>query len=123
MVWLEIGKLLMDIFKNHKEEKKEERERLHALFLEMSQLLEGTAVKLENDVYPHGDCQAMELLCVGLVAKLKPMIPFNELDMLTDQLMKASKLELEFATRKDPTTIETIRTASGTFKALSILYI
>lgn len=120
-MWLEIGKALVEIFTKQKQVKQEERQRLSTLFQHMSELLEDTARDLEKDLYPHGKCATMEMLSNELSGILIGKIESEKLDEVHRILLESSRLESEYAKRKDPETIKNLLIASGKFKALSII--
>lgn len=121
-MWIEIAKMLSDLFTQHRDEMQQSKERLSIVFQEMSELLESTAKDLKSNNYPHGKCATMDVLATELVNKLIGKIEVDELDKLNRLLFEAVKLEQEFAKREDPKTIEVLLVASGRLKALSIIY-
>lgn len=121
-MWIEISKLIFDVFSKKKESNQNSKERLSVVFHEISELLRDTAHKIQEDIYPHGNCVAMDLLSKELSTFMFDKIDNERLSTLTRQLEEASRLELEYAKRKDPSTIIELEQASGLFKGLSILY-
>lgn len=121
-MWIDIIKTLHDFIRNNAEKKKEEKKRLSKIFLEISDLLYTVYDKLESDIYPQHSCQVMAELSKGIYDELNGIMPDDKLNELYNMLMLCSKLEMEYANRKDPATKPNLMMASAKFKSLSILY-
>lgn len=121
-MWLDVIKMIISLCSQYKEMTNKKKEKLSQLFMDISLLLSGTAKDLQNDVYPHGNCQAMKSLSDELVSLLKNKVDEDKLKELNILLRAASSLELEYAQRKNPKTIEALQKTSGEFHALSLIY-
>lgn len=120
-VILDICKTFVDFIMKNKEIQKQKKEKISLILEEISKILQDTADKLKKDEYPHGNCVVMEKLSLNLNKELAGLIPDEDLKQLIDSLIDASRVEREFALRKEPNTIPEIEMVSGEFKAMSML--
>lgn len=121
-MWTDIIKILHDFIRNNNDKKIEEKKRLSKIFLEISDLLYTVYDKIEADIYPHFSCGLMQQLSKDMYDELKDKMPDDKLDELYNMLLLSSKLEMEYANRKDPATKPNLMMTSAKFKSLSILY-
>lgn len=121
-MWLDIIKIITDFVKNHKEDKAENKRRLSKIFTEISDLLYTVYDKLEQDIYPAHTCSVMQALSLDMYYELKGKMPDDKLDELYDMLLLSSKLEAEYANRKENGVKKQILLTSAKFKSLAILY-
>ena len=118
---IDICKNIIDFAAKSKEIHEEKKEKISIILNEISSILEDTANKLKNDEYPHGNCVIMEKLSNELHSNLVDYFPEEDINDLHKVLIESSRVEREFADRKEPDTIPSILRASGEFKAMSIL--
>jgi hypothetical protein len=121
-MWLDIVNTIIEVISKKVSIDEKKRLKLSQLFFDVAKLLEDTAKDLEQDVYPHGKCAAMESLSRELVSILKNSMDEEPLQELSHQLFVASNLELEYAMRKSKDTIVTLQKTAGRFEALGMLY-
>jgi len=120
-VILDICKNFIDYILKNKEIEKKRKEKISDFFSEISYILQDTANKLKIDEYPHGNCVIMENLASKINKELIGIIPDEDLHHLYECLSDASRIEKEFAHRKEPNTIHEIERVSGEFKSMSML--
>jgi hypothetical protein len=120
-ILIKIGSLVVDIFKNYREDDEEKKERVAELLDKISNLLEDLHVDLMVGEYPHGKCAEMELLAAHLKDVLKDHLEEEYLEMLVKNLNSAIEIEKLYAYRDDPEILNDIKRASGYFRAASIL--
>lgn len=118
---IDLCKNLIDFLLKENELKLENKLRISSILLDISDLIEDTANKLEKDEYPHSNCVVLENLSNQLHFTLIDFVNVEQLDTLHQALIQSSNIEKEFAVRKDPETIPNLRKAAGEFKSLSIL--
>jgi hypothetical protein len=121
-MWADIIKMIADFLKSNKEEKIENKKKLSKIFLEISDLLYTVYDKLESDIYPQYSCLVMENLSKDMYEELKGKMPDNKLDELYNMLLISSKLEGEYANRKEIGVKKQLLLTSAKFKSLSLLY-
>lgn len=121
-MWFQIVKNIIDLCRQYNQSKSKKREKLSQLFMDISMIIDATVKDLQNDIYPHGSCEAMKSLSTELVFLLKGEVNEEQLKVVDEELKIASNLELEYAKRKDPQTIEVLQKTSGQFHALSLIY-
>lgn len=121
-MWLEVIKNIIALCTQYSDRSNKKKEKISQLFMDISMVIDATVKDLQADIYPHGSCQAMKSLSDELVALLKGHVDEEKLKQLDGQLKFASNLELEFAGRKNPQTIEALQKTSGQFHAMSLIY-
>lgn len=125
-MWLQVIELLVgstiELFSKKKEIDKEKRESLKEKMLAISDIINETVDELAADKYPSGKCAAMEEICKELYEVLSDLIPKEKAREITDALYTASRLEKEFANRKDDETLIELSQISGKFHAIAVLY-
>jgi hypothetical protein len=121
-MWLDIVDTIITVIGKKLSSDEKKRTKLSQLFFDIAKLLEDTAIDLQNDIYPHGKCSAMESLSKELLSILKNSMDEKQLDELSTQLFIASSLELDYAMRKSRDTIVTLQKTAGRFEALAMLY-
>lgn len=121
-MWLDIIKVIFEFITKSDNMKAEKKLRLSEVFQDISDLLEETIDDLKNDVYPHGKCTAMANLADNMTDVMKGYLDDEKLEQLIYMLKDASRLEREFARRKDPEIIMDIMTTAGMFNSFSIMY-
>jgi hypothetical protein len=121
-MWFDVIKMFVTIAQHKKETDTEQRERVSKLYLQMSELLADAAKDLSKDIYPDGKCATMWALSENLLDYLKEKINSEDLNMIGGLLEQSSRLELEYAKRKEPEAIKYLFDAAGRLHALSILY-
>jgi hypothetical protein len=122
VMWVDIIKLLVDVTGKKQELEQAKRARLSEVFLEISKLLEETAEELGNNNYPIGKCFAMTTLADELVTMLKDKMSDEEWHNLAGMLYQSCKVEREYADRKNPETINSLKEAAGHFYAKSLIF-
>jgi vesicle coat complex subunit len=120
-LFVDVCKKGIEMFVSYKKNEQEDRLRVAEILLDISKILDDTADKLSQDFYPHNNCIIMERLSSELKNKIKPFMTDEQSDILELCLKDVVFLEKQFANRKDPDTIPSIRSASGEFQAMSIL--
>jgi hypothetical protein len=120
-VVIDICKNVLDFVIQNNTIKKNQKETISNILLEISNILEDTANKLSIGEYPHGNCVVMERLSNNLHFNLIDFVPQDDIDRLHENLIKSSNLEKEYANRENPETINSIKIAAGEFKSMSIL--
>ncbi len=105
-MWFDVIKMFVTIAQHKKETDIEQRERVSKLYLQMSELLADAAKDLSQDVYPQGKCATMWALAENLLDYLKDKVNSEDLNMISGLLEHSSKLELEYAKRKEPEAIK-----------------
>jgi hypothetical protein len=121
-MWFDVIKMFVTIAQHKKEVNIQQRERVSKLYSQMSELITEAARDLSKDIYPEGKCATMWSLSENVLDYFKDKINEEELKMMADLLQYCSKLEREFALRKEPETIKQLFDAAGRLHALSILY-
>lgn len=125
-MWAEIGKTLFDliggILGNKISMKEEQKKKIGSKLFAIHDLLNQTADDLENNIYPHGNCEALRVVTEELKPLLEPHFDIEKVNEIYKMMMNASNVELDFAKRGEPQTIILLRRASGTFLGLSISY-
>ena len=121
-MWIEIIKFLVSLIDKRSHITIEKKEKLSKALERMAELIDFTIEDLEHDIYPSGKCIAMEQLSNDILLIVKDYMPKEDVDDLSRQLFIASRLELEFATRKNKSTITELQKASGKLHAFSIIY-
>jgi uncharacterized membrane-anchored protein YhcB (DUF1043 family) len=121
-MWFDIIKTLLELYDRKKEIEQEKRQRLSEAFQMMADVVKTVIKDLEHDVYPSGSCIAMEELAKHILNIVGKMMPEEEAEKLSKEFSMASKLELEYAMRKNGKTIPHLQEVSGKLTALSILY-
>ena len=121
-MWKDIFDILFSLSKTYLERKKENNKRLSNIFNRIADIIDSCIDLLEKDLYPHSYCQIMSNLSTSIVDELSDIMDMGKLVELESLLFTCSKLELEYANRKDVKTIDTLINASAKFRSLSILY-
>jgi len=120
-MWGEVIKVCKDIMQHYFNDKKEKKDKLSKLFLAISDIIMEICNKLEQDEYPHYHCAIMDTLSQELIMFSTGVLDNEKSIKFTDSLFECSKLEGEFAGRKDSVTIPKLRSIAGEFKGLSML--
>jgi hypothetical protein len=121
-MWADIFDIILNIYNTYKERKDNNSQRISKIFKDISEIIDSCIELLENDTYPHHYCEIMSAITKDLVKELSDILEVNKLLELESLLITASKLELEYANRKDKKTINALIVASARFKSMSILY-
>lgn len=120
-MWIEILKYSKEIIQWFISKDQKDREDLSKLFSDISILIIDVAENLEKDTYPYYSCSVMENLSKSLFEKSIGILSEQESKKFEDLLFHASKLEMEFSRRKEPSVINELKVVAGEFKALSML--
>lgn len=121
-MWFDVIKMFVTIAQHKKETDIQQKERVSKLYLQMSELIADAAKDLSQDIYPQGKCAAMWTLSENILDYLEDKVNQEELTMISGMLHNCSKLELEYAKRKEPEAIKSLFDAAGRLHGLSILY-
>lgn len=121
-MWFDVIKMFVTIAQHKKEVDIKQRERVSKLYSQMSDLLAEAAKDLSQDIYPQGKCATMWTLSENVLNYFQDKVNDEELKMMSDLLSYCSKLEREYAKRKEPETIKEMFDAAGRLQGLSILY-
>ena len=121
-MWLDIMKMIFDFISKSDDMKAEKKLRIAEVFQDISDLLQETVDDLRNDIYPHGKCMSMANLAENMTDLMKDYVEKDKLEQLTFMLKDACRLEKEFATRSNPSSIVDIQTTAGMFNSFSIMY-
>lgn len=121
-MWIDIIKSLFDIVSKKKEIDDARRLRISEIFMDISTLINDTALELQNDTYPAGKCFAMKTLSDELMSLIKPDMKEDKWNHLNNMLQQASSIEREYADRNNPDTIKTLQKTSGEFHAYSVIF-
>lgn len=121
-MWLDIAKILLSAYDKKRDRLDDKKEKLSQAFKDMADVIKGVTEDLKNDIYPGGSCIAMEELSRHIVSMVKDVLTPEETEELSRHLFIASKLEMEYAMRKNPETIPALERAQGKLIALSIIY-
>jgi hypothetical protein len=122
-MWLKIIDILLNCYNSFSQNKRKDKERLSKIFLEVSVIISSCVDLLKEDKYPHNYCAIMLHLSKDIANELSDILDMDKLVELESLLITCSRLELEYTTRKDESTIDTLTQASAQFRSLSILYI
>lgn len=119
---IELISTALDFISNNHQIKVDQRDRISNTLIEISHVLENTAHKLKDDLYPHQNCVVLENLAHHLHFYMMDFIPQEQLDELHRSLLEASQLEKLHAVRKQPGTIQKLEEASAKFKVLGVFW-
>jgi hypothetical protein len=120
-MWIEIIKYSKEIVGWFISENRKDKESLSKLFSDISSVIIDVADNLEKDTYPYYSCSIMETLSKSLYEKSVGILSEDESKKFEELLFNASKLEREFARRKELGIINELRITAGEFKGLSML--
>jgi hypothetical protein len=121
-MWSSIITILVDIYKTYNDKKTKDTEKLSKVFSKISDVIDSCIELLNNDTYPHNYCEIMASLSSEIVNELQDYLDFSKLVELESLLLSCSRLELEYANRKDENVMIQLNKASAKFRSLSILY-
>lgn len=117
---IKAGQFVYDFFNKERISEIEDRKRVAELLKSISDLLDSVATDLNNDIYPHGKCEAMRVLVQGLMEKLTHTLEPEKTKELYNTLMSVTELERMYAERNNDTIIQLQKTA-GKFYGASLL--
>lgn len=120
-IFVDICKEVIDNLKENDLETKKDRLRVAEILNDISNVLNDTAEKLKNDIYPHANCSIMEHLVNEIKPKLKDYLSEDKINKLEESIVEVIFIEKQFQKRKEPDTISNIEESAGQFKAMSIL--
>jgi hypothetical protein len=120
-MWLEIIKFIIEIVKGDALNSAQEKEKLSEFLLQISDLLQETALSIESGVYPHGSCAALSSCSNSIMDILKDKIEAEKGEKLAKTLDEACIVEREWAFRDDSITIKKLLEASGEFRAAAMI--
>jgi hypothetical protein len=121
-MWSSIFEILLDVYTKVKDDKKNNHQRLSKVLGDISNIIDSCIELMQQDIYPYNYCQIMEALSKDIVNELGDYLNMTKLVELESLLLSCSRLELEYANRKENKTINQLIVASARFKSLSILY-
>jgi hypothetical protein len=123
-IW-DIGKELFAITDKLKAAKKEKKQALANLLEYIGNVLTDTYQKLSKNIYPHGNCEQLEVMGKALYEQLKNVIDEPKARSLSDKLLLAhevEKLHADVASGKiDKNELKMLDEAAGHFKAVARL--
>ena len=117
---IKAGQFVYDFFNKERIAEVEDLKRVSELLKSISDLLDSVAIDLNNDIYPHGKCEAMRVLVQGIMEKLMHTLEPVKAKELYETLMSVTELERLYAERNTET-IRQLQITAGKFYGASLL--
>lgn len=114
------SKFVLDLFSKIKITNDEKKKKISESLVQISALIFKVIESLENNEYPHGACETMQILSRNLGELLDGEIDDSLLEELERSLIEATEFERLYAERGKESLIE-LEKAAGRFDAAAIM--